>query len=69
MVLAQRRVSLPFNRTLERLKGNRSQLSFKVGYIHVKPQNLPCQIMFVLLLTQIVIILHLCSLLFSNMPI
>ena len=27
-------LSLPFNRTLKRLKGNQSRLSFKVGYIH-----------------------------------
>ena len=32
------RLSLPFNRTSKPLKGNQSQLSFKVGYIHVHPQ-------------------------------
>ena len=37
----------------KRLKGNRSQLSFKVN-----PQNLSCQIIFVLLLTQIVLIFN-----------
>ena len=41
-------MSLPFNRTLERLKGNRSQWSLKVGHIHVNPQIGSCQIMFVL---------------------
>ena len=30
-------VSLPFNWTSERSKGNQSQLSFKAGHIHVNP--------------------------------
>ena len=45
-VLNTRYLSLPFNRTLKRLKGNRSQWSLKVGPIHVNPQIGSCQIMF-----------------------
>ena len=52
-------VSLTFNKTLKRLKGNQRFCTLETGYIHVRPQNLSCQIMSVLLLTQIVIILHL----------
>ena len=39
-------LSLPFNQTTERLKGNRRRFSFKVGYTYVNPQNLSCQLFF-----------------------
>ena len=41
-------LSLPFNPTSKRLKGNRSQWPLKAGHIHASPQNQSCKIMFVL---------------------
>ena len=60
---------LPFNWTSKRLKGNQRFCTLKAGYINVGLKNMSCQIMFVILVTQIVIILHLRSLLLLNMPI
>ena len=42
-------VSLPFTRTSKRLKGNQRCCTLKVTFI-LDPKNLPCQIMFFILL-------------------
>ena len=47
-------LSLPFNPTSNRLKGNRSQWPLKADHIHVNPQNQSCQIMLVLCLIHFV---------------
>ena len=49
---------LPFNQTSKQLEGNRRFCTLKTDYIHVRPQNLSCQNIFVLMLTQIVWILN-----------